>query len=328
MSSNNSDYFKQKQPSAIKGSNIFDKVYESNGKQLDKLLSDKEDLILQLNPQTCTWSIDMWEDMCGIQHSSQSLNIRRSNVITKLSQLSPITRSRMENILKNYADDVQIDEYFSEYRFDVILKTKTTLHASIDYIMNQIEDLEPCHLAYQLITDYILSIIIKLIFNRWFSDILDRCGTFTTYEDGPKESIAPLITGWSFKDFINSSFKRYFSNRFMKASTSTFVAGNGYSILKVINENFSKYFSDNLMQASEDTFIEGKGYSVNKKIYSSIQRFFSEPFLIASEGALSYGEGISYKYTLDEEFNMYFSTRFKTCSQNLYSEGGKLIYDS
>ncbi|MEA5008215.1 putative phage tail protein [Clostridium tyrobutyricum] len=328
MSSNNSDYFKQKQPSAIKGSNIFDKVYESNGKQLDKLLSDKEDLILQLNPQTCTWSIDMWEDMCGIQHSSQSLNIRRSNVITKLSQLSPITRSRMENILKNYADDVQIDEYFSEYRFDVILKTKTTLHASIDYIMNQIEDLEPCHLAYQLITDYILSIIFNLKFSMWFSDILSKCGTFTTYEDGSKESKTPLITGWSFKDFINSSFKRYFSNRFMKASTSTFVAGNGYSILKVINENFSKYFSDNLMKTSESTFVAGNGYSVNKKIYSSIQRFFSEPFLIASENTFIYGQGNSYKGYIVENYKTYFSQRFKVCSENLYSEGGELIYDN
>jgi hypothetical protein len=324
---NNYEYFSQKKPDSIKDSSIFDKVYASIGRQLDKLLRDKEDLILQLNPQTCTWTIDMWEDMCGIEHSSQPLDIRRATVIGKLSQISPITTARMESILKNYADDVHIDEYFSEYRFDVILKTKTTLHASIDYIMNQIEELKPCHLAYQLITDYILSILIKLIFNRWFSDILDRCGTFTTYEDGSKESII-VTKGWSFQEFLNTYFNKYFADEFIMASTSTFVDENGYSILKVINENFSKYFSDNLMKASEDTFIEGKGYSVNKKIYSSIQRFFSEPFLIASENTFIVRKGVSYNQTLDEGFNMYFSTRLKKCSENLYSEGGKLIYDS
>jgi len=324
---NSYDYFKQKQPSSTKDSVIFDKAYKSIGNQIDKLLSDKQDLILQLNPQTCTWAIDMWEDMCGIQHSSQSLDIRRANVITKLSQISPITRVRMENILKNYADDAQIDEYFSEYRFDAILKTKTTLHASIDYIMDEIEDLKPCHLAYQLITDYILSILIKLIFTRWFSDILSRCGNFTTYEDGAKESIV-VTKGWSFKEFLNSSKRGYLSDEFMRASTSTFVSGEGHSILKAISKTFNRYFSDNLMKASENTFIEGNGYSINKRICSSIHRFFSEPFLVASENTFIYKKGVSYRENINEKFNLYFSEKFKTCSETLYSEEGELIYDS
>lgn len=157
----NYDYFKQKQPSSIKDSVIFDKVYKSIGNQLDKLLSDKNDLILQLNPQTCTWSIDMWEDMCSIQHSSQLLDIRRANVIVKLSRISPITRVRMENVVKNFVEDSFVENILNEYAFRI------NLNGEFDFDLQElrkvIEDIKPAHL------DYLIRYFINYFCNYKFS---------------------------------------------------------------------------------------------------------------------------------------------------------------
>lgn len=145
---NNYEYFSEKKPDSIKDSSIFDKVYASIGRQLDKLLRDKEDLILQLNPQTCTWTIDMWEDMCGIEHSTKPIEVRRANVVSKLSQISPITRLKVENIVKNFDKDGYVENIPGQYIFRINLNVEC--NSDIYQLRKIIEDIKPCHLAYIL----------------------------------------------------------------------------------------------------------------------------------------------------------------------------------
>ena len=302
-------------------------LFYAVGKSLDKLDSDIEDLKNQYWFDTMTWAIPILEKKLAFKINSSDL------IESKRNQLE--ARWKMDGksdtiLLKSMIDKWQgtkSDIYFKDGVIDIEILKESNSAINMATINNLIKDSIPCHLPYTATLGYLSFIIIKLLCDKWFSDALPKCGTFTTYEDGAKESIV-VTKGWSFKEFLNSSKRGYLSDKFMRASTSTFVSGEGHSILKAISKTFNRYFSDNLMKASENTFAEGNGYSINKKIYSKIGRFFSEPFLVASENTFIYEKGVSYKGIIVENYNSYFSEKFKTCSENLYSEGGELIYDS
>jgi hypothetical protein len=82
----------------------------------------------------------------------------------------PCTKSTLLSILKNLTDDAEINEDYSAYSFDVILKTKSTLGSKLSYIIEQLDLIKPAHMDYKIIIDYLTDIIIKVNFSKYESD--------------------------------------------------------------------------------------------------------------------------------------------------------------
>ncbi|EGO87212.1 hypothetical protein CBCST_13357, partial [Clostridium botulinum C str. Stockholm] len=93
-------YIRESLPEFLFDDEVFNQIIVSISNALNRLDIDTEDLQRQLFPQTCTWSIDIWENLCGIDNKGKHLEVRRAKVIAKLAQVSPITITKVENIVK------------------------------------------------------------------------------------------------------------------------------------------------------------------------------------------------------------------------------------
>ncbi|AKN32371.1 hypothetical protein Ccar_16475 [Clostridium carboxidivorans P7] len=127
---------------------IFSNTLQSIGENdFDRYDESVEDLLLQVFPQTATWGLKYWEEFCGIStNESLDINTRRSKVLSKLSQVSPITRLKVENIVKNFVKDSYVENIPKEYAFRVNLNGE--FNFSLQELRDVIEDIKPAHLAY------------------------------------------------------------------------------------------------------------------------------------------------------------------------------------
>ncbi|MDU4596433.1 putative phage tail protein [Clostridium botulinum] len=142
----NYNFFKESLPGFLFNDKIFNQTILAIGNQLDSLDADTEDLLRQLFPQTCTWSITFWEELCGINNEDKPLEIRRAKVISKLSQVSPITIKKVENIVQNFVKDSYVENIPKQYVFRLNLNGE--FNFNLQQLREVIEDIKPAHLAY------------------------------------------------------------------------------------------------------------------------------------------------------------------------------------
>lgn len=290
---------------------LFSSVLETIAeKDLDNFDEALVDVLLQLFPQTATWGLRLWEEFCGIETNvSVPIELRRADVISKLSRDTPVTPQVIKKMLQRYVADVEINQHYAEYSFDVILKTKTTLETSVKYIINQLEDIKPCHLDYKLITDYLTVLIMQIKFSRYNSVELTKCGTI---DDSGNSIIA--TEGRTYNDKGIDKINKYFSIELLSASQKLYPNGSlGKSFSENIKDMKKVYFSNTLQQASNNTvtyFTDGVRKTeslVDKKSYYS-----SIPFRIVSDSSfICMIDGLSKNEKVIDKYSEYFSHPFQ-----------------
>lgn len=119
---------------------------------LDRLLAAKDDYVLQLNVNTATWGLALWEATYGINADpSLSYELRRAQIKAKMGGAGTTRLAMIESVAKNYTDgEVAVEEIASEYRFKIkyidtldFLPDKKTLVKTID-------EIKPAHLDYEI----------------------------------------------------------------------------------------------------------------------------------------------------------------------------------
>ena len=114
-----------------------------------------DDLMLQMTPQTATWAIKYWEEMCGLPiQRSESIELRRMKVLAHLARKGPMTQVRLENILYKGTGAV-VDIVFTNIP-GVMGAIITEFHQLYDVrlVMAMIEDIAPCHLEWRYIVRF------------------------------------------------------------------------------------------------------------------------------------------------------------------------------
>ncbi|MED0681054.1 DUF2313 domain-containing protein [Aneurinibacillus thermoaerophilus] len=153
--------------------------------ELQKVLNQREDLFLQFFPQTATWGLSFWEELCGLPDGTgDTYEDRRRKVIAQLSAFSPITAYRIEQIGKQYANDCNVIEHYNEYSFDLILNKCNNFDFNVDELVQIIKKVKPAHLVFaKLILKHISDIQIQNKFSV-YQIKYKRCGTFTSGQNG------------------------------------------------------------------------------------------------------------------------------------------------
>lgn len=131
---------------------IMQAIMEAIGAEWDEAEKLADEVLAQLFPQTATWGIVYWERLLGIPpNHSVPIEQRQSKVLTKMQTKWPVTKSRLEQIVRTYSGDKQayIRQFFNEYRFEVLFN----LAQSIDLktINEVISETKPAHLDFSLV---------------------------------------------------------------------------------------------------------------------------------------------------------------------------------
>jgi hypothetical protein len=221
---NKADELKSYMPPYLLESNVLQQIFNAIGPELDQFNISKEDLYAQCFIGTATWGLDLWDQLAGTQTRQLDINERRNVIKVKLMTRPPCTKSTLLSILKNLTDDAEINEDYSAYSFDVILKTKSTLESKLSYIIEQLDLIKPAHMDYKIIIDYLTDIIIKVNFSKYESDPFGYCGTLETTG---VESIA--TDGRKYEDSFIDKVSKYFSINIPQCSTNIYCGGGVYS---------------------------------------------------------------------------------------------------
>ena len=126
---------------------IMQAVMEAIGSEWDDVDWLIEEVFSQLFPQTATWGIVYWERLVGIpRNDSLSIEQRRTRVLTRMQTRWPMTKERMEQLVRTFSKDKQafIREFFDQYRFEVLFSL--TQSVDLGTVYEVIEEAKPAHL--------------------------------------------------------------------------------------------------------------------------------------------------------------------------------------
>jgi hypothetical protein len=107
-------------PSNYKGSEQSSDIQNALSIQVKKAQNARDDLLLQLNVETATWGLAIWEKAFALTTDvTKSFDSRRSRIESKLRSQGVTTKAMIRNVAVSFSDDaVDVIEYPAEYRFE------------------------------------------------------------------------------------------------------------------------------------------------------------------------------------------------------------------
>ena len=127
------------------------KIFQAQGKELDRVKALAEDVSRQLNPETATWLLPEWEKRYGITPGADwSLERRREAVINKRKIKAPITPKKLSEMASALAGvPVDVIENTGKNQFTVYVRQNTTAEKFAS-AKEAIDEAKPAHLIYDI----------------------------------------------------------------------------------------------------------------------------------------------------------------------------------
>lgn len=128
------------------------------GQEIAAAQAARDDLMLQLNMDTATWGLSLWEAIYGIKPDvSKSYDYRRTRIISKMRGAGTTTAALIQNVAESFSNgDVEIIEIPAQHRFDVKFVGTLGIPPNMDDLTAVIEQIKPAHLAYAYIFIYMI----------------------------------------------------------------------------------------------------------------------------------------------------------------------------
>lgn len=116
----------------------------------DALAAAREDLLAQLNVDTATWGLALWERDLGLQtNMSAPYEFRRARVKSKLRGAGTTTIMLIKSVAESFSNgEVDVEEYPEDYRFEVVFTGTYGIPPNMDDLTAAIEEIKPAHLAF------------------------------------------------------------------------------------------------------------------------------------------------------------------------------------
>lgn len=132
-------------------------VQQALDKQSNRRQRAQEDFLAQLDVQTATWGLDLWERALGIRtDATKPLPFRRSRIESKLRAQGITTKSMIKNVAESFSNGaVEIVPHSAEYLFEVKFVGTLGIPPNMDDLSAAIEEIKPAHLAYRYIYTYV-----------------------------------------------------------------------------------------------------------------------------------------------------------------------------
>lgn len=155
--------------------------------ETERAKAARDDLLLQLNIETATWGLDLWETAYGLEHDAEkSYDFRRSRIESKKRSQGVTTKEMIQNVAQSFSNGVvEVIEHPALYSFDVKFVGTLGIPPNMDDLTAAIEEIKPAHLAYVYVYVYIIWDSVERYnhtWDEWDSKILSW-DQFETYKE-------------------------------------------------------------------------------------------------------------------------------------------------
>lgn len=126
-------------------------IFQALGVEMDDAWQLVKEVRQQAFVQTATWGLRYWEQRCGLPvNESLPVEERRRRILTWMLSEWPITRVRMEDIVRAYSGDPQayIREIYDQYRFEVFFDLLTSF--DLKQLFEVVDEVKPAHLSFSI----------------------------------------------------------------------------------------------------------------------------------------------------------------------------------
>ena len=138
-------------PPYYDGSDESRTIQEAFQPELDGLWRFRNELFLQLNPNTATWGLAFWEQAFGIAlNTATTLDLRRAAVVGKIRGSGTTTKSMVQNVCKGFIDGtVDVVEIPKESRIELNFYLDEAQIPVREALDKALVEILPAHLSYE-----------------------------------------------------------------------------------------------------------------------------------------------------------------------------------
>lgn len=127
-------------------------MFEAIGREWDEMRGWAEGLRNEIHPQTCVWSVGIWEWMYGIDGNGDlPLEMRRQRLFAKITGVKPVSleavRRGVAAFIGASPSDVEIGDFIAPYRFEVKIHVSPHELPAME-MARYIREIKPSHLAF------------------------------------------------------------------------------------------------------------------------------------------------------------------------------------
>lgn len=152
----------------LRKSKVLNGIFNAEEKQFDKLNVNIEDLRLQMDIDTATWGLDIYEKDLGIETDRhKSLEERRSVIKSKMRGSGKVDAALIKIVADSFTNG-DVDVLF-DGKIGVIFNSIYGVPTNIQDVKDAIDNIKPAHLA----------ITFEFLY-RVYSDLSNL---YSTYED-------------------------------------------------------------------------------------------------------------------------------------------------
>lgn len=121
----------------------------------NKLGGDIDDFQNQLNVETATWGLGLWEWVYGIETDlTKSYEARRNVVEAKMRGSGTTTVALIKSTAESYVGAVRVEEVNSEYKFVIYMVDEVGIPENIEDLKKTIRQIKPAHLDFEIVFRY------------------------------------------------------------------------------------------------------------------------------------------------------------------------------
>ena len=146
-------------------------IYEVIGREWDELRAWAEGLRDEINPQTCTWSVGIWEWVYGIEpDETLDLEFRRQRILSKIKAVRPINpetiRRAVAVLIGASVEAVEVNDFVAPYRFEIVVHPQETPFP-YNRVAPYVREIKPSHLAFDVTveTKIEIQVLIETTYN-------------------------------------------------------------------------------------------------------------------------------------------------------------------
>lgn len=136
-----------------KESRLYTAQNDAKGKEFDIIQNIIDDFPYQMNPQTATWGLFLWEELCGLPtNTKEEIETRRFRVLLLLGMASPMTPKVMEKLIfQAIKYPVKIQNSKIPYTFHLLFEDLGLNDIiNMELLRETVETLKPAHLTYYM----------------------------------------------------------------------------------------------------------------------------------------------------------------------------------
>lgn len=139
------DYFRP----ALQESQEVKAIQDGIQAAVDKLWADVEDCTAQLNVETATWGLSIWEEALGLPvQVERPMAFRRSRIKAKRRGHGTIKVEVVQNVAASFANgDVEVIEIPEEYLVKIHFLNTVGLPPNLSDLKSAIDEIIPAHLV-------------------------------------------------------------------------------------------------------------------------------------------------------------------------------------